>query len=209
MRPNQAHWGALKSEFALDIELEQISDIHYLGKKMHVMRIGCLCNDNPKPFTAKDQAKRFFETGWNPKRLRATSRANDFRSKTSLDLAIFMAKQQKELVEKEREERKKGGDYDGEDDDECEDDDSFPLATSDNEREDDKSLPSTPPVKLESIIEFDMKDAKAKPIQWKSPNGSTQTAARIPYTRTRNSFRKSARQTGAGLNKLPRTCSIG
>jgi hypothetical protein len=134
MCPNKAHREALKSDFALDIELEQIRDIHFLGPRMHVMRIGCLCNDNPRSFTAKDQAKRFFETGWNPKRLRSSSQANDFLSKTFLDLTIFMAKQQKELVEKEREERKKAGDYDGEDDDECEDDDSFLLATSNNER---------------------------------------------------------------------------
>jgi hypothetical protein len=187
--PNKRNWDDLKSEFGLDIELGQTSDIHYLGKKIFVIRIGGLCDNR---FSAKEQAKKFFKTGWKPKRLRA-SQANDFLSKTSLDLTIFMAKQRKELDEKEREERKKEGDYDG--DDESEDGESFPLATSDDKSEHNESISYTSPAKSKSIIEFDMKDAQAKPIRWTSPNGSTQTAVRIPCTGTRSSFRRTARQT--------------
>jgi hypothetical protein len=87
------------------MELERISDIHYLGDKMYVMRIGDLCRDNPATFNARAQAKRFFETDWTPKRLRATVQANEFLSKTSLDLTIIMVKRQKELDEKERKQR--------------------------------------------------------------------------------------------------------
>jgi hypothetical protein len=72
---------------------------------MYVMRIGDLCRDNPVTFNARAQAKRFFETAWKPKRLKATVQAKEFLSKTSLDLTIIMAKQQKELNEKERKER--------------------------------------------------------------------------------------------------------
>jgi hypothetical protein len=103
---NKRGWDTLKSEFGLEIEREHIRDIHYLGKKMHVLRIGCLCDDNPTTFTAKDQAKRFFDTGW--KRLRATVQAKEFLSKTSLDLAIIMVKRQKELDEKERKKEGEG-----------------------------------------------------------------------------------------------------
>jgi hypothetical protein len=42
----------------------------------------------------------------------------------------------------------------------------------------------------------DLKGDKAKPIVWQSPNGATQTAVRIPCAGTRDSFRKSAKQTG-------------
>jgi hypothetical protein len=77
-----------------------------------------------------------------------------------------MAKQQKELDEKEREERKEEGEYDGDDDD------SFPLATSDHEREDDEAFPYETPAKSQPVV-FDMKHAKAEPIVWKSPNGTT------------------------------------
>jgi hypothetical protein len=140
MCPNKRNWEALKSEFRLDIELEEESDIHHLGKSMFVIRIGDLCDNSPTTFSAKEQAKKFFKTGWKPKRLEATSQANDFLRKTSFDLTIIMAKQRKELDEKEREERKKEGDYDGED--ESEDDEFFPLATSDDKSEDDESFPN-------------------------------------------------------------------
>ena len=99
---NKKGWDTLESEFGLEIEIEHVRDIHCLGNRTHVMRIGCLCDDNPTTFTAKDQAKRFFETGWKPKRLRATVQAKEFLSKTSFDLTIIMAKRQKELDEKER-----------------------------------------------------------------------------------------------------------
>jgi hypothetical protein len=35
---NKRGWDTPKSEFGLEIEREHISDIHYLGKKMHVHR---------------------------------------------------------------------------------------------------------------------------------------------------------------------------
>jgi hypothetical protein len=57
MCPHKQGWEDLKSEFALDVEFEYVADIHYLGKRMLVMRIGCLCNDNPTPFTAKDKRR--------------------------------------------------------------------------------------------------------------------------------------------------------
>jgi hypothetical protein len=72
---NKGRWEALISEFCLEIEREEISDISFLGKRMHVIRIGRLCDDNPIAFTARDQAQRFFKTGWKPKRLRATVQA--------------------------------------------------------------------------------------------------------------------------------------
>jgi hypothetical protein len=100
------------------------------------------------------------------------------------------------LDEKEREERRqKEGEYDG--DDESEDGNSFLLATSDDERGDEESSLYKTPAKSQSIM-FNMKDAKAGPIMWKSPNGTTQTqtAVRIPCAGTRSSFRKSAKQTG-------------
>jgi hypothetical protein len=100
---NREGWDALKNEFCLDIDLALATDTKHLGSKVHVIRIGCLCDDNPTTLSAKKQATRFFETGWKPKWLRVASQANDFISKTSSDLTIFMAK----LDEKEREERKK------------------------------------------------------------------------------------------------------
>jgi hypothetical protein len=171
--PYKQGWDDLKNEYSLDIESERASGIHNLGNRLHVMRIGSLCENSPTTFNAKHQAKSYFESGWKPKRLRVTRQANDFLSKTSFDLTIFMAKQQKELDEKEREERKEEGEYDGDDDD------SFPLATSDHEREDDESFPYETPAKSQPVV-FDMKHAKAEPIVWKSPNGTTQTAVRIP-----------------------------
>jgi hypothetical protein len=103
-----------------------------------------------------------------------------------------MAKQQKELDEKEREdkkrkERKKEGEYDGDGDDESEDDD--------DEREDDESFEFKSPAKSKAI-EFNMTDARTKPIQWMPPNGKPQTAVCIPRTATRQSFRNSAKYTG-------------
>jgi hypothetical protein len=193
---NKRGWDTLKSEFGLEIEWERISDIHYLGDKMYVMRIGDLCRDNPVTFNARAQAKRFFETAWKPKRLRATVQAKEFLSKTSLDLTIIMAKQQKELDEKERKEREdkkrkereKDGGYDGDGDgDESEDDD--------DERKDDESFQFKSPAKSKSI-EFNMNDARTKPIRWVSPNGKPRAAVCIPRTATRGSFRNSAKSTG-------------
>jgi hypothetical protein len=48
--PNKKGWEAVISEFCLDIELQQITDIHWLGDKMYVMRIGDLCRDSPVTF---------------------------------------------------------------------------------------------------------------------------------------------------------------
>jgi hypothetical protein len=190
--PNKNGWDALKSEHGLDIEIERASDVHHLGGRMHLMRIGCLCNDNPKTFTAKDQAKSFFTTGWKPKRLRATRQANAFLAKTALDLTIFMVKQR---VEKELEERKKEVEYDGDDNDvsdDDEDDESFSLTSSNDDNE---SLQAYATPSKSTLINFDMKEAKSGPIQWTSPNGTPQTAVCIPRTGTRNSFRKSAKKT--------------
>jgi hypothetical protein len=53
--PIEARWDDLKSEFALDIELEQIGDAHYLGKRMYVMRIGCLCERPSKEILLGDR----------------------------------------------------------------------------------------------------------------------------------------------------------
>jgi hypothetical protein len=180
---NKRGWDTLKSEFGLEIEREHIRDIHYLGKKMHVLRIGCLCDDNPTTFTAKDQAKRFFDTGWKPKRLRATVQAKEFLSKTSLDLTIIMVKRQKEMDEKERKERKerkKEGEGDEPSDDESEDDESDPYKT---------------PAKSQSVV-FNRKDAMVEPIKWASANNKEQTAVYLPRAGTRDSFRKLAKQTG-------------
>jgi hypothetical protein len=154
------------------------------------MMIGCLCDDSPRPFNAKDQAKRFFgETGWKPKRLRATRQANDFLSKKSLNLTNLMAKQQKELDEKkrkmEKKERENDGGYDGDGD----------AESSDDESDDDESLSYKSPAQPKSVVKFDMQDAKDGPIRWTSPNRTRQTAIRIPRTSTRSSFRKSAKQT--------------
>jgi hypothetical protein len=96
-----------------------------------------------------------------------------------------MAKQQKELDGKEREERTDEGDGDTES---CHDE-------SDEAEADDEADPNETPAKSQKVV-FDMKDAKAEPIVWKSPNGTTQTAVRIPCAGTRISFRKSAKQTG-------------
>jgi hypothetical protein len=199
--PIKASWDSLQSEFALDIELAQVTDIHFLGKKMHVMRIGCLCDDNQITFNAREQAKRFFvETGWKPKRLRATRQSNEFLSTTSLDLTIFMAKQQKELDEKERkkaaEEREKDGGYDG---------DGDADSSNDKSKDDEFSLyksPATP-----NCVKFNMKDAQTGPIRWTSPNGKQQTAIRIPNTSTRSSFQKPTNEP-AGLSKLSKACAI-
>lgn len=122
---NKTGWDALKSEYKLDIELGEASDKHHLGNRMHVMRIDCLEDDSRTTFTAKEQAKRFFDTEWKPMRLSITREANDFRSKIALNLTVFMAKQQRELDKKER--KKEGrsdsddDDDDGEGDDESED----------------------------------------------------------------------------------------
>ena len=102
-----------------------------------------------------------------------------------------MAKQQKELDKKEREmDAENDGGYDGDGD----------AESCDDESEDDESLsfesPATSKFVTPKSVKFDMKDAKAGPIRWTSPNGSPQTAIRIPRTSTRSSFRKSARQTG-------------
>jgi hypothetical protein len=75
---------------------------------------------------------------------------------------------------------------------------SSSLATCDDESEDDVGALESFPYK--SVAEpksmnFVMKDAFTKPIRWKSPNGSHQTAVRIPCAGTRMSFRKSAQQT--------------
>jgi hypothetical protein len=140
--PNIEGWEALKSEFVLEIETVKAGNIHYLGKRMHVMMIGSLCDDNPKPFSAKDQAKRFFdENAWKPKRLRATVQAKEFLSKTSLDLTIIMAKQQKELDEKE-----------------AEADEAAALAAASVPDKSEESVPYKSPAKSQSVM-FDMKDA--------------------------------------------------
>jgi hypothetical protein len=97
-----------------------------------------------------------------------------------------MAKQQKELDEKER--KKEGANGDG--DDESGDDES-----EDDESNDNEALPFKSPAKSTSV-EFDMNDAKAEPIRWTSPNGKKQTAVRIPCNGTRDSFRKSVKRTG-------------
>jgi hypothetical protein len=62
MHPNKEGWDSLESEFGLDIELEQATDIHHLGSKIYVIRISCLCDDSPTTFTAKGQVKNFFDT---------------------------------------------------------------------------------------------------------------------------------------------------
>jgi hypothetical protein len=181
---NKGSWEALIFEFCLEIEREERSDISFLGKRMHVTRIGRLCDDNPIAFTARDQVQRFLKTGWKPKRLRATVQAREFVSKTSLDLTIIMAKRQKELDEKERKERneldeKEAGDSDG-----------------DYESEEEQTLPYETPAKLQSLVTFDMKDAMTEPIKWTSPNGSPNTAIPVPCCGTRHSFRNSANRTG-------------
>jgi hypothetical protein len=62
LSPNRKHWDSLKSEFSLDIELEQASHNQYLGRKVWVVRIGCLSNhNNNTTFNAKQQAQRFFD----------------------------------------------------------------------------------------------------------------------------------------------------
>jgi hypothetical protein len=176
---NKNGWDALKSEYHLDIDLEQTSSQH-LGKRMHVMRIGCLCDDNNNTtFSAVQQAKSFFEKeSWKPKRLRPTSQATDFLSKASLDLTIIMAKQQKELDEKEKQQK------------ELNEKEKQQKELDEKERNDEiLALKSAKPV------QFDMKDACTEPIRWQSPNGKKQTAVRIPRTGTRLSFRKTALQT--------------
>jgi hypothetical protein len=148
MGPNKTGWDALKSEHGLDIEIEQASEVHYIGGS-------CLCNDNPTTFTEKDQAMSFFKTGWKAKRLRATRLANAFLAKTSLDLTIFMVKQQ---VEKDQDEQKKEGEYDGDGDDvseDKEDDESFSLVTSIDKSKENESFPYKTPTKL-TLINFDM-----------------------------------------------------
>jgi hypothetical protein len=94
--PNINGWDAIISEFGLEIELVQITDKNCLGDRMYVMRIGDLCRDSPVTFNARAQAKSFFETGWKPKRLRATVQAKEFLSKTSLDLTIKEGVRRKE-----------------------------------------------------------------------------------------------------------------
>jgi hypothetical protein len=76
-----------------------------------------------------------FEKGWEPKRLRATRQSSEFLSNTSLDLTIFMAKQQKKLDEKERKKESANGDGD----DESEDDENEEDENEDDESEDDES----------------------------------------------------------------------
>jgi hypothetical protein len=63
----------------------------------------------------------------------------------------------------------------------------------------------------EASVKFDMNDAHAAPIKWKSRNGKAMTAIRVPRAGTRKSFRKLAQQTGWINNvveRLKRTPAI-
>jgi hypothetical protein len=46
LTPSKEGWDALKSEYGLDIKFEEAIDIHFLGRRMHAIRIGALCADN-------------------------------------------------------------------------------------------------------------------------------------------------------------------
>jgi hypothetical protein len=86
---NSKGWESLKAEYGLDIEIDAVADINFLGKRMNVMRIGCLGNNNKNTtFTAIQQATRFFKgekpktnegfkIGWEPRRLRATRQSHE------------------------------------------------------------------------------------------------------------------------------------
>ena len=181
---NRKGWEDLIREYCLDIEVEQASDNKYLGRKVYVLRIGCLCNhNNNTTFNAKIQAKRFFvatadfEKGWEPKRLRATSQANSFLNDTTFALSIFKAEELAQFMSDE------DSDSGGEDSD----DDCAEMMSS--------SAAFQTPVR-DKEVKFDMKVAKTSPIQWTSPNGTQRTAVCVPRTATRQSFRKSAKQTG-------------
>jgi hypothetical protein len=64
---NRLGWESLKADYGLDVEFEEASHGAFLGKRMYLMRIGCLCRNNKNTtFTAIQQGTRFFE-GENPK----------------------------------------------------------------------------------------------------------------------------------------------
>jgi hypothetical protein len=177
------------------MELEKATDRKHLGIKVWVLRIGCLSkNNNYTTFDAKQQAKRFFcshggfDAGWKPKRLRATRQANEFLCNTAFALTLILAEERKEA------EKKKGYDGDGDagdddDSDESEDEESVSFKTPKKPTSD----PTKPPP---TEVKFDMNDAHAAPIKWKSRNGKAMTAIRVPRAGTRKSFRKLAQQTG-------------
>jgi hypothetical protein len=195
--PNAEGWRELISEYGLEAELVQTTDYKHLGAKVWVLRIGCLSkNNNYMTFDAKQQAKRFFgshdgfEAGWQPKRLRATSQANDFLCNTAFALTLFLA--EKTAEEKKEAEKQKGcdgGEVDDDDSDESEDEKSASFKTPKKPTSD----PTKPPP---TEVKFDMNDAKDKSIQWQSPNGKVMNAIRVPEAGTRKSFRKMAKLTG-------------
>jgi hypothetical protein len=200
------NWESLICEFGLDIEFEAVTDIHVLGKRMHAIRIGCLGKNNRNTaFSAIKQATRFFvgeapvfykgennvkqiegfKKGWEPERLRGTRQSNELLSKMSLDLAIFMTMQQKELDEKERMGKQQK-----------ELDEKEQMAKQQKELDEKEQSLAYKSQAKSKWVEFNMDDPKTEPIRWKSPNGKTQTAVHIPCSSTRAGFRMSAKRTG-------------
>jgi hypothetical protein len=197
--PNKGVWDSLISEYQLDIELEPSTNAKYLGKRFFAIRIGLSTGTNSL-FNAQLQGERFFVEHWKPKRLRATSEANAFIYATSFALTMYKAKLEK-LAQLEED------GYDGssdEDDDGSSDEDDDQFTTRGKHKSDPQTSPFTTPGKPKSDpqttppteVKFNMNEATHAPIKWKSPNGTTQTAVRIPRSSKRSSFRKSVKVTG-------------
>ena len=216
-------WDRFKSEYKLDIELDQASDVNFLGLRVVVVRVG-VARSNVERITAKTQAKRFFvddedfKSPWIPPRTRVVSEANRFVAKASHSLTLF-------LVEQQEEELLDDDSSDGSDDSDDYDDSSIQAGSKvpgmmvrDDTvilcSGDATTTGSSPPGEAATIplatpspaakkrriidynVKFDQRDASKHPIEWKALNGVLQMAVRVPISGTRDSFRKAVKVTG-------------